>query len=152
LLSALRGMAFSAPPTSGPGVRLPRVLLVDDDPIVLRALRRLLLGARPGWEIDMAESADAALVLLETRAYDVVVTDLHMPVLDGIALLTRLKTEQPSLMRVIHSSHVESLTADQTQELAHAVLTKPGRPDELVVVLEWAIDQRRRRVRDSVGY
>jgi DNA-binding NtrC family response regulator len=128
------------------------VLLVDDDPIVLRALRRLLLGARPGWEIDMAESADAALVLLETRAYDVVVTDLHMPVLDGIALLTRLKTEQPSLMRVIHSSHVESLTADQTQELAHAVLTKPGRPDELVVVLEWAIDQRRRRVRDSVGY
>jgi CheY-like chemotaxis protein len=146
------GMAFSAPPTSGPSMRLPRVLLVDDDPIVLRALRRLLLGARPGWEIDMAESAEAALVLLETRAYDVVVTDLHMPVLDGITLLRRLKAEQPSLMRVIHSSHVESLTPDETQELAHAVLAKPGRPDELVVVLEWAIDQRRRRVRDSVGY
>ena len=145
-------MAFSAPPNSGPSVRLPRILLVDDDPIVLRAIRRLLLGARPGWEIDMAESAEAALVLIEAKAYDVVVTDLHMPVLDGVALLTRLKSEHPSMMRVIHSSHVESLTPDQAQDLAHATLTKPGRPDELVVVLEWAIDQRRRRLRDSVGY
>ncbi len=145
-------MAFSAPPNSSKGVRSPRVLVVDDDPIVLRAIRRLLLGARPGWEIDMAESGDSALTLLESKIYDVVVTDLHMPVLDGMALLRRLKAEQPSLMRVIHSSHVESLLPGQAEELAHAVLTKPGRPDELVVVLEWAIDQRRRRMRDSVGY
>jgi CheY-like chemotaxis protein len=145
-------MAFSAPPTSRKVVRSPRVLVVDDDPIVLRAIRRLLLGARPGWEIDIAESGDSALLLLEANAYDVVVTDLHMPIVDGIALLRRLKTEQPSVMRVIHSSHVESLLPGQADELAHAVLTKPGRPDELVVVLEWAIDQRRRRLRDSVGY
>ena len=145
-------MAISAPPTSGPAVRSPRILLVDDDPIVLRAIRRLLLGARPGWEIDMAESGDAALQLLTTRTYDVVVTDLHMPMVDGVALLQRLKTEQPSVMRVIHSSHVESLSREQLEDLAHAVVTKPGRPDELVMVLEWALEQRRRRLRDSVGY
>lgn len=145
-------MAFSAPPTSSKGVRLPRILLVDDDPMVLRAIRRLLLGARPGWEIDMAESADAALTLLNATSYDVVVTDLHMPVFDGIALLKRLKTEQPSLMRVVHSSHVESLTAEQADEFAHALLSKPSRPDLLVSVLDWAIEQRRRRVRDSVGF
>jgi hypothetical protein len=55
-------------------------------------------------------------------------------------------------MRVIHSSHVESLSRDALEELAHAVITKPGRPDELVVVLDWALDQRRRKLRDSVGY
>jgi CheY-like chemotaxis protein len=126
---------------------------VDDDPIVLRAIRRLLLGARPGWEIDMAESAEHALQLLEAKTYDVVVTDLHMPGVDGVALLQRLKTEQPSVMRVIHSSHVESLSRERLEELSHAVVTKPGRPDELVMVLEWALDQRRRRLRDSVnGY
>jgi DNA-binding NtrC family response regulator len=145
-------MAFSAPPTSGSAVRLPRILLVDDDPIVLRALRRLLLGARPGWEIDMAESAEAALLLIESKSYDVVVTDLQMPVLDGATFLVRLKKEHPSIMRVIHSSHVESLTPELAHELAHAILAKPGRPDELIVVLEWALDQRRRRLRDSVGY
>jgi two-component system response regulator PilR (NtrC family) len=146
------GMAFSAPPNSGPTVRLPRILVVDDDPIVLRALRRLLLGARPGWQIDMAESGEAALSLLESKTYDVVVTDLHMPGFDGVGLLGRLKTEHPNVMRVVHSSHVESLTSEQAQDLAHAVLTKPGRPDELVVVLEWALAQRRKQVRDSVGY
>lgn len=145
-------MASSAPPTSGPAVRAPRILLVDDDPYVLRALRRLLLGARPGWEIDMTESGDAALGLVEGRTYDVVVTDLHMPVVDGAALLERLKSEQPSVMRVIHSSHVESLGPERSQELAHAVVVKPGRPDELVIVVEWAIGERRKKLRDSVGY
>lgn len=145
-------MAFSAPPNSGPSIRPPRILLVDDDPIVLRAIRRLLLSSRLGWEIDMAESADAALQLIEDKTYDVAVTDLHMPVLDGLGLLARLKAEQPQVMRVIHSSHVESLSPDQAQELAHAVLAKPGRPDELVMVLEWALAQRRATVRDSVGY
>jgi len=145
-------MAFSAPPTSGAAVRTPRLLLVDDDPLVLRAVRRLLLGARPGWEIDMAESGDAALRLLKTKTYDVVVTDLQMPAVDGFALLRRLKSEQPSVMRVIHSSHIESLSREELEELSHAVVTKPGRPDELVMVLEWALDQRRRRMRDSVGY
>jgi DNA-binding NtrC family response regulator len=145
-------MAFSAPPNSGPGPRAPQILLVDDDPMVLRALRRLLLGARPGWEIDVAESAEAAQLTIDSKTYDAVVTDLHMPGLDGASFLAWLKAEQPAVMRVIHSSHVESLTAEQAQELAHAVLTKPGRSQELVVVLDWAIDQRRRRLRDSVGY
>lgn len=137
-------MAFSDPPHSGLSVRQPHVLLVDDDPMVLRALRRLLLGARPGWQIDIAASAEAALLRLRTTTYDVAVTDLHMPILDGISLLARLKTEHPSVMRVIHSSQAESLRGEQSEDLVHALLAKPGRPDELVVVLEWAINQRRR--------
>jgi CheY-like chemotaxis protein len=145
-------MAISVPPTSTKSLRPPRVLVVDDDLIVLRAVRRLLLGARPGWEIDIAERAEAAISLLNAKTYDVVVTDLHMPVVDGATLLRRLKTEQPSLMRIVHSSHVESLTPEQADELAHALLSKPSRPDELLQILEWAIDQRRRRLRDSVGY
>jgi two-component system response regulator YesN len=128
------------------------LLVVDDDRIVLRGIRRLLLGARPGWEIDLAESGDTALQLLRSRTYDVVVTDLQMPLGDGVALLQRLKTEQPSLMRVIHSSHAESFTSAQLEELCHAVVTKPGRPDELVTVLEWVLEQRRRSIRDSIGY
>ena len=78
--------------------------------------------------------------------------DAPLPAVDGVTLLGRLKTEQPNVMRVIHSSHVESLSPEQAQALAHAVLAKPGRPDELVVVLEWAISQRRKHLRDSVGY
>jgi hypothetical protein len=66
--------------------------------------------------------------------------------------LERLKAEQPSVMRVIHSSHVESLSAEQAQDLAHALLRKPGRPDEPVLIIDWALDQRRRRLRDSANF
>lgn len=145
-------MAVSVPPHSSQSPRRPRLLLVDDDPVVLRALKRLLLAARPGWEIDGAESGETALGMVERESYDVVVTDLHMPKSDGLALLERLKAEQPAVMRVIHSSHVESLTTEQAQELAHAVLRKPARPEEPLLILDWALDQRRRRLRDSVGY
>lgn len=143
-------MTSTPPPPSGPNVRLPRILLVDDDPNVLRALRRLLLGARFNWEIDTAESAEAALRLVESAVYDVVVTDLHMPDLGGLALLERLKAEHPHVMRLIHSSQVESPEAEQG--LAHAVLTKPTRAGELADVLQWAIAQRRKLLRDSIGY
>ena len=145
-------MSFSVPPNSGQSQRRPRLLLVDDDPVVLRALKRLLLASRPGWEIESAESAETALELVERGRYDVVVTDLHMPKSSGLLLLERLKAEQPAVMRVIHSSHVESLSAEQTQELAHAVLRKPCRPDEPLSILDWALDQRRRRLRDSVNF
>jgi adenylate cyclase len=145
-------MPFSAPPNSGPGPRRPRILLVDDDPVVLRALKRLLLSARPGWEIQTAESGEVALQLVERDGYDVVVTDLHMPQSSGVVLLERLKAEQPAVMRVIHSSHVESIGAEQAQELAHALLRKPGRPDEPVLIIDWALDQRRRRLRDSANF
>ncbi len=127
-------------------------MLVDDDPVVLRALKRLLLAARPGWEINSAESGEAALQLVERDGYDVVVTDLHMPQSGGLALLERLKAEQPGVMRVIHSSHVESIGSEVAQELAHAVLRKPARPDEPVLIIDWALDQRRRRLRDSANF
>lgn len=145
-------MPLSAPPHSGSSPRLPRILIVDDDPVVRRGLRRLLNSARPGWKIDSADNAASALELVSARAYDVVITDLHMPATDGIMLLDRLKTEQPSLMRVIHSSHVESLNEEPDGEVAHAVLPKPCRPDEIVNVLDWALDQRRRRLRDSANF
>lgn len=99
----------------------------------------------------MAESVESASVLLDARVYDVVVTDLQMPAATGLELLERLKAERPDIMRVIHSSQLEA--GHQIEDgLAHAVVAKSGRPDELVPVIDWALDQRKRRLRDSVGY
>jgi CheY-like chemotaxis protein len=144
-------MTFTAPPTSGPTTRAPRILLVDDDPLILRAMQRLLRRDRSGWKVECAESGAGALALLRGRSFDVVVTDLHMPKVGGVEVLRRLKTEHPEVIRVIHSSHVEPLGRELLEELTHAVITKPCRPDELLQVLDWALDEHRRRLRDSVG-
>jgi DNA-binding NtrC family response regulator len=126
-------------------------LLVDDDPVVLRSLRRLVLAAHPRWEIDTAEGVDLALKLLELRDHDVVVTDLQMPELDGMVLLERLKSERPWVTRVIHSSHVESL-APGAAELAQIVIPKPCSARALLSALEDAFDQKHWLVRDSAGF
>jgi len=144
-------MPVSEPPNSGPGPRGPRLLLVDDDPVVLRALRRLVLAAHPRWEIDTAERVDLALQLLEEKDHDVVVTDLQMPELDGVALLERLKTERPWVTRVIHSSHVESL-APHAADIAHVVIPKPCPSQALLGALEQAMDHKEWLVRDSSGF
>jgi CheY-like chemotaxis protein len=118
--------------------------------MVLRAIRRLIAATRPSWEIHICEGSEAALQLISANCYDAVATDLHMPGLDGIELLERLKLERPELVRVIHSSHVESLTEQRQQELAHAVVVKPGPPSQLIAVLDWAIEYRHSEGRDSL--
>jgi DNA-binding NarL/FixJ family response regulator len=112
--------------------------------MVLRALRRLLVGTRPNWEIDMAESVDAAEVLLEAKTYDVVVTDLQMPAAGGLELLERLKAERPSILRVIHSSQLEAITSQGYENVAHAVVAKSGRPEELLRIIDWVLTERMR--------
>jgi DNA-binding response OmpR family regulator len=68
-----------------------RILVVDDDPI-LREFARVHL-ATPFTTIDTAGDGEAALLRLRTEPYDVVVLDIEMPRLDGIALLTQIRAD-----------------------------------------------------------
>lgn len=75
---------------------MPRTLVVDDDPAVRRALRRLLLNA--GIEVVEADSAAAALATLETdQEIDAVVCDVVMPGVDGVTLYDTLLDSTPRL-------------------------------------------------------
>lgn len=71
----------------------PRILLVDDDPDILESLRDWLL--REGYAVDVAGDGGLALARATAEAYDVVVTDLRMPGLDGLALLDGLERLTP---------------------------------------------------------
>ena len=118
--------------------RPTRILLVDDERMVLRALRRLVLSRHPDWEVLCARSADTALGFLESHApVDVMVTDLSMPDVDGITLLGIVKERHPEVVRVVHSAPIESFVA-QLVGLCHEVLGKPAGATELVGTLELA--------------
>jgi DNA-binding NtrC family response regulator len=134
---------FTTPPSSGERPRPPRVLLVDDDAMVLRALGRLLTGMRTDWTFDMVESTEGAVRLLEHESYDVVVTDLQMPGRDGAWLLEHLASAHPSSWRLVHSSYVGSMD-QSSRQLAHGFVRKPAHIEELVFALEWAVERRRR--------
>ena len=123
--------------------RPKRVLLVDDERMVLRALRRLVLLRHPDWEVLCARSAEAALELLDNHSpVDVMVTDLSMPNVDGITLLGIVKQRYPSVFRIVHSAHIESFGPHLAADLCHELLGKPAGATKLVDTLEIAGNPR----------
>jgi len=114
----------------------PRALFVDDEPRVLDGLRRSLRGKRGEWEMVFAEGGVAALALLAQAPFDVVVSDMRMPGMDGAELLTRISKIHPQVARVVLSGHIEPDAAIQVSVAGHRFLTKPSDAQSLIDVIE----------------
>ena len=126
-----------------------RFLLVDDDPLMLRSMSRLLRKAHPDWEIATAENGLEALGELATRGYDVLVTDLEMPNMGGLELLENVAQRHPEIMCVIHSSHAESFSNARARRYSRAILQKGVDAEEFVGTLDWALQLALDARRDS---
>ena len=101
------------------------LLFVDDEPRVLDGLRRLLRNHRQEWETTFALGGREAMNLLQSQRFDVVVSDMRMPEIDGAAVLRQAQIEQPQAVRIVLSGHTELETAMRTVGVAHQFLTKP---------------------------
>jgi putative nucleotidyltransferase with HDIG domain len=108
-----------------------KVLFVDDDQSILSGLRRMLYRSAPDWDLSFALGGEAALDLVRGEPFDVVVTDMRMPNVDGAAVLDAVRNEYPGTVRIVLSGHNELATALRTVPLAHQCLTKPCDPDDL---------------------
>ena len=115
-----------------------RLLVVDDDPQALQAIEAQLGGQRDQWEMVFAASGEAALVALRAKPVDVVITDVHMPEMNGAVLLQRVQTESPQTMRIVLSGHGEETVAIRAVGFAHQVLTKPSDAATLTETLDRA--------------
>ncbi|HEY1957946.1 MAG TPA: response regulator [Polyangiaceae bacterium] len=109
------------------------VLFVDDERAVLEALRYALYRDRKRWKLVFASSGAAALEELARQPAHVVVSDLMMPDMDGIALLAEVRARYPRAVRVLLSGNVERAVDGA---LAHEVLGKPCAPPALRACLE----------------
>ena len=93
-------MAFHGASDVGPGAPAPaRILVVDDDPHVSRSLLDLL--SQNGFHGTRAESGEAALEMLKTSAYDLVLLDVRMPGLNGFETCTRIREAHGPALPVI---------------------------------------------------
>ncbi len=118
-------------------LRKPRVLVVDDDPgvheMILYALRDR------GFDAEGVRDGLQALARLQHGAFNVVLTDLRMPRLDGLALLREIKRMERSIPVVVYSSAVDSATEVLLRRSgAFRVATKGGRLADLVPSVEEA--------------
>ncbi|MCB1857895.1 MAG: sigma 54-interacting transcriptional regulator [Gammaproteobacteria bacterium] len=116
-----------------------RVLLVDDDPDLLHLLSLRLSAA--GYETDRAQSGEEAMNRLEVQRPQVVITDLRMGGMDGMALFAAIRRRTPSLPVIILTAHGTIPEAvEAIRQGAFAFLTKPFDGGELLT-----------RVREAVG-
>ncbi len=107
---------------------MKRILFVDDEASILDGLRRVLRRMSSEWEMAFAPSGDAALLLLESSSFDVIVTDMRMPGMDGAALLEIVREKYPSMLRIILSGYTELQASMRAVPVAHQFLQKPCDP------------------------
>lgn len=101
------------------------ILFVDDEPNILQGLQRMLRPLRTEWEMSFAKSGQEALDLMATRHFDVIVTDLRMPGMDGAVLLSRVKELYPHMVRMVLSGQSDKETLLRSAGPTHQFLAKP---------------------------
>jgi two-component system response regulator GlrR len=115
-----------------------RILLVDDDPDLLKLLSIRLTSA--GYHVELASSGEQALTNIALARPRVVITDLRMPGMDGMALFQHLHDKDPSLPVILLTAHGTIPDAVQaTQSGVFGYLTKPYDPKALLQLVERAV-------------
>jgi CheY-like chemotaxis protein len=121
-----------------------RILVVDDEEDTREALAAILVDH--GYEVAEAPSGEEALGKLSTLRPDGVLTDLHMPGLDGLAFLQRAREQGSDAALLLMSAHAEAKERAAALRLgADCVLSKPVDIEEALACLHHALDRRLRR-------
>lgn len=123
---------------------MARILAVDDDPLVRRCISRILVNA--GHEVVPAGHGADALQIASDRAFDVALVDYHLPFIDGLEVLQRLREVQPGCLRILVTGALDLpmiMDAVNRGEVMR-VVEKPFESAGLVGAVEDAMTARRR--------
>jgi len=119
-----------------------RILVVDDEEIILKSCQRILNGAN--FELEMVRNGHDALRRIEESHFDVVILDIMMPEIDGLEVLQRVKESHPDIDVIMITGLSQIDVAVRAMKFgAFDYLPKPFEPDELKRVVERALERRR---------
>jgi HD-like signal output (HDOD) protein len=130
--------------------KIRQVLFVDDEPLVLKGLQRMLRSMRHEWNMHFVTSGQAALDIINQEPIDAVVTDMQMPGMDGVQLLAEIMKRHPDIVRIILSGQLDQEMILQTVRSAHQHLAKPCDADLLKSTLAQAFALRDILVDDNL--
>ncbi|QDV69860.1 Hydrogenase transcriptional regulatory protein hupR1 [Rosistilla carotiformis] len=102
-----------------------RVMFVDDEPQVLRAISRMLDCADVDWDFGTASNGREAIGALQANDVDILVTDMRMPGMDGATLLDHVSRQSPGTSRIILSGQADRDTMYRAALPMHQFLSKP---------------------------
>jgi HD-like signal output (HDOD) protein/CheY-like chemotaxis protein len=115
---------------------MKRILFVDDESKILDGIRRMLHADRKRWVMEFAVGGEAALQACEAGSFDVVISDMRMPGMDGATLLGHIRDRYPGTARIILSGYSEMELAKRAVLVAHRFIAKPCDATELQSTIE----------------
>ena len=144
LAAGAASRATAAPPAK------TRILFVDDEPSMIRVLQMALRSMAGEWEMDFAANGEEALELLEVKAFDVVVSDMRMPGINGAQLLNHVLRKHPQTIRIILSGYSDLSEVVNCVGLTHQFLEKPCKLDHLKDCLKRVTEVKSRLANDKL--
>jgi DNA-binding NtrC family response regulator len=122
-------------------VPTPRILVVDDEMIVCESCKRIL--EEEGYEVEIALSGKEAFEEMKANPFDIVITDLKMPGIDGMEVLSTFRREYPDSIIIMITGFSTVETAVEAMKLgAFDYIPKPFTPDEVTIVVKKAIEKK----------
>jgi DNA-binding NtrC family response regulator len=116
-----------------------RLLIVEDEDTLCRSLQRVF--TKEGYEVDMADSAESAFALLEEKTYDLIITDIILPGISGIELLSKYRKKNPTQKVIIITAFASLSTAVEAIKAgACDFIIKPLMHDEMKRAVRKALD------------
>ena len=113
------------------------ILVVDDEEMMRNLLEKIL--SREGYQIATAENGQAALDLLSGRRFDIVISDMKMPRMNGFELLKAIKKDHPRTGVIIMTAYGDTYTVKDALLLgADEYITKPFKSYEISLIVERA--------------
>ena len=113
-----------------------RILLADPDPTVLVAMNQALHQLREPWEAELVSTGQELLARMAAKPIDILVTEINLPDMGGLDLLTEVKSCFPKTVRIIHTQQVDTAEMVKIVPEAHQSLVKPFEPVALVSAIE----------------
>lgn len=124
----------------------PHILIVDDDPALLQALLQTVSLRLPEAKVDTSNSAQRAIELIRAHDYDIIVSDIKMPGMDGLELLAKIHELRPETLTLLITGHGDhDLAIQALRGGAYDYILKPIDRDYFVAALNHALQTRQLR-------
>lgn len=119
-----------------------KILFVDDQQEILDGLRRMTRSVRSEWEVNFALGGEAALEMMENKRFDIIVTDMRMPGMDGVELLKQTVARYPHMIRIVLSGQYDVDSFIKSGWPAHQFLPKPCDAETLKQTISHTVAMR----------
>lgn len=114
---------------------MKQIAFVDDDQRILDGLKRMLHGCRNTWDINVYSSGADLLNDMSGKTFDIIVSDMRMPKMNGAELLSIVKEKSPGTLRIILSGYADDEMVLESVQAAHQFIAKPAEKEQITNII-----------------